>query len=873
MALEQTPVVLTGGVNNLMDPLAVPDTDLILGKNLFPRKPGLASVRWAMRHLEYATPDPNLSSLNFNQVRDFFFTNNLAAGIVLAVSGGNWQDQGLHAGTAYDYADEGVRLILMTNIAGAGNFYMQLLGEIPDRPCVFDLNDYIISIDGLNVGHTWRRGTPFMMAPIVWTGEPVANFRPKLAVPVFNARRTVYAQDNFLVWSDSDEPFSVGTSWALPETNPITAIDKVSTSGILQAQTDTLLVRTMTSAYLVSGEPDETSAIDNARPSIAKLPVAAGCVSQATSVNTPYGQIWCGQDDVWLLSGGAIPRRIGSKIRPQIQRLAPGYEWTAHACYADGIYRLALPSAGQEQGPDEPLQEQYWLDLRAGVSQDGAVQWHGPMVHIPQGVWDGEDRQGTTNMKLDTRIGNAPLACSAVGLRSLPAVSAVYDTWPTAIALVAFDGDEPVDSAYPRYASHPEVRAPDTVYALGDVVSWNDFLWICTLEGTTSSGPTSGVFTGAGSGGSWLATGGVTGYTLVDGTVNWKSMMVVPDGIDGSSFPKRSPCPAFMSNARANDSLVLFEILTKEFTGRDPQLDKRLDSADLSYAASLPFSVAYQMLPNFTGYTYPGIERRLAIPDTLFQINGQELPGVADVRRLAKDQLPADPTKRNSAQHYQFRLQNLGKVYNTVSEGEGDVATVNAPTVSIWARDGADYYNFAPHPLLVTAGTRRTMLQIVTEINSLLLSLFSIDMTVSFLTGGVLPSGALVVNYTGQVIDPLNPMFAMTIEVPGASPFDEVWVLFNEYGNVNPDSSSTTAGLSDNALIIRRRWADFLGGAMMLTDVSGEAIIPGETKLIYPPNAMWSCQPVVPEIATFNLFTKTYGRISKTGAARALSTS
>jgi hypothetical protein len=863
MALAQQPVALTGGLNLQMDPLAVSDAQLIYSKNLFPRTPGLASVRWAMRHMEYITPDPSYNEYNFNSVRDFWFTNNATSGLVIAVAGGNDQGQGTHYGNLYDYPDVGVRLILFNDITDINTAVaMDTLGTIADRPFVFDLNDYIIALDGATKGRYYTRGAPLAWTPITWTGEFGDGFKPKLAVANYSNNRTVYAQDNFIVWSDSFQPFVVGVNWPLGETNPITAIDRVSANGVSQAQTDLLLVRTLYSAYLISGQPDETSATDGAAPSMAKLPVAAGCISQATSVNTPYGQIWCGPDDVWILAGGSIPQRIGTTIRPAIQRLASGYEWTAHACYADGIYRLCLPSPGQEQGPDEPLEEQYWLDLRNMTGEGGAV-WYGPQVPIPQGVWDG-GRQGTSCMKLDTRIGNQGLACSAVALRSLAAADISMATWPTAIALVAFDGDEPVDSAYPRYPASPEARLPSTAYEVGDVVAWNDFLWRCLFAGTTDSTPTATVFQGPGIGGSWELTGTTIGYSIVDGTVTWTAVMVVPDGVDGSNFPVKSPCPAFLSNMRANDSLVLFELKTKEYAGQDVQLDKRIDSMDLTYAAGNSFGVAYQFFPNFRGYTFPGSESILVGPDSLLQADSQHLPVVADVRRMAKAHLPSDPLIRNSAQHFQARLQNLGDVIFDYP--------LSQFYALVWAKSGDDNYLRGLESAMVLG--RGDILDNLTVIQAAVSSFLG-TLTVAEITNGDNPSTDLVMGHTWSPVDVSRPRFSIDLTLTPGSPFDNVWLLFNDYGPLNPNGSDPFEFLTGPERVRRSRMAALLGGVISLDSLGG-GLGPsgvGNDQTIAAPSTIWSCQPTVPVIPALNLFVKTYGRRDKTGVVSLPSTS
>ena len=109
-------------------------------------------------------------------------------------------------------------------------------------------------------------------------------------------------------------------------------------------------------------------------------------------VQTPYGILWCGTDDVWAFVIGQLPFRIGTKLNPAIRASAlGGYGWRANAAFYAGRYMLALPTLAYNVGTSSIYDgfEQYWLELRNGMPPSyGDASWYGPQVY-GSGYWQG----------------------------------------------------------------------------------------------------------------------------------------------------------------------------------------------------------------------------------------------------------------------------------------------------------------------------------------------------------------------------------------------------------------------------------------------------------------------------------------------------
>ena len=110
-----------------------------------------------------------------------------------------------------------------------------------------------------------------------------------------------------------------------------------------------------------------------------------GCVSQNTLAKTPYGWIWAGPDDIWILNGN-LPVRIGTNIRPALLNCPATSRTQWSAAYADGIYMLQLVTQntttdGGQNTEITSYLHQYWLlDLRDGLPNSAEdARWFGPM--------------------------------------------------------------------------------------------------------------------------------------------------------------------------------------------------------------------------------------------------------------------------------------------------------------------------------------------------------------------------------------------------------------------------------------------------------------------------------------------------------------
>lgn len=177
---------------------------------------------------------------------------------------------------------------------------------------------------------------------------------------------------------------------------PIVSCIRVQLDNAVSQATEALLVLKQTGAYLLTSEPNQswetTEPLGNPRIQVIRFNVDASCISHHTVVQTPYGILWCGVDDVWAFVQGQMPFRLGMKLNPTIRAAAlGGYGWRANASYYAGSYRLALPTLPYTAGSTSMLDgyEQYWLELRNGMPpgfQEAA--WYGPQVY-GTGYWQG----------------------------------------------------------------------------------------------------------------------------------------------------------------------------------------------------------------------------------------------------------------------------------------------------------------------------------------------------------------------------------------------------------------------------------------------------------------------------------------------------
>ena len=161
--------------------------------------------------------------------------------------------------------------------------------------------------------------------------------------------------------------FPVGAKVNLPAVVTGVGIAGVTTDQDAQAP---LLFFTQTRTFLCTGDPFDP----NDQAVLTEISSRVGCVGHDTIVNTPFGTIFVGIDSVYLIPpGGGFPQDIGWPIANQIRAIPPAARSRLVACFHKQFYKLAIaPAAGTQNT------QQWWLDLRQGVSQIPA--WWGPHV-------------------------------------------------------------------------------------------------------------------------------------------------------------------------------------------------------------------------------------------------------------------------------------------------------------------------------------------------------------------------------------------------------------------------------------------------------------------------------------------------------------
>lgn len=178
------------------------------------------------------------------------------------------------------------------------------------------------------------------------------------------------------------------------EGEEIVAMQEVTLGAVGSALESVLMLLTAESCAFISGEILQTNESAPAATdpkglfgSYAEHRVnyKCGCVGQQTLVKTPYGWVWAGPDDVWLLSGNT-PIRIGTNIRPALLACPVNSRKYWSAAYADGVYVLQLVTANAQRSDGASgdltsyLHEYWYLDLRNGVPDRAeSAQWYGPM--------------------------------------------------------------------------------------------------------------------------------------------------------------------------------------------------------------------------------------------------------------------------------------------------------------------------------------------------------------------------------------------------------------------------------------------------------------------------------------------------------------
>jgi hypothetical protein len=419
------PVDFSGGVNLLRDRRYIGENELSYAKNFVPTKSGLAGKR-------------------------------LSRGLVLGSNtfpvGVGWPyNLGLYIAdvSGVDFV-AGYRTVVGTQIAGLQAFSYSggsalaayAYTAIPQRRpqgVNFDHKMYFVAgpetgISGLILQVNSGGVLEFVL--LTFTTAQSTVVLPRMLAAY--RRRMVYAdfgpnKEDWIVFSDFQAPTVIsadvlatnGRNFRLGGTpGRITAIREAMLTSTGTPTETVLLAFKERSMYIIQGEPGQTTdTTPGSGPNtilgdlvIQRVNTNAGCSSPETIVQTPYGLLWAGPDDVWLLREGQVPTRVGTKIRPILEATPADKRYLWHASYFNGFYRLSLFSEGQGPGEDSPCGEQWWLDLRDGL--ENGVKWWGPMVYkaVPGAAGAGTaELTGVRMQALDERDGRQPQLLSLEG--------------------------------------------------------------------------------------------------------------------------------------------------------------------------------------------------------------------------------------------------------------------------------------------------------------------------------------------------------------------------------------------------------------------------------------------------------------------------
>lgn len=460
MATQRMPLDFSGGVNLLTDPRGIAPNEAVALKNLAPARNGVLASRGGVARVG----DGYVSGGAYDQCVSFHIpsypgidyiavirdsTNNTAKLIV-----GDW-DAGsillertlpefvgyrpkfvdyrgstfvVH-GSAFDYSEG--------DDPGGNHFGFQIWPGSP-TPNIFPLRVFNGGIAIENV--------PPVRVAFVYNGRFVLGHLGEGRETSFyvtdGAPTQVMDAATGDYWTDANIDLPAGPG------DELVAGCEIAQTAAGTPTTRAALLLCRRSAYLLTGEtlfstetPDAVSGYAGSAE-LNTINYPCGCASAETLVMTPYGYIWASQDDVWMFNTGQLPVRIGSKIRPALEKTPREQTWQWSAVYADGFYRLSVYGDGQGTEDFGKMGEQWWLDLRNGPPQSHQdARWFGPMVYNISEEYDTTPLTGTWPQAYDVREG------AHNKLRSLHRGVASSANNVDGLHVVAFDMDTAYDSA------------------------------------------------------------------------------------------------------------------------------------------------------------------------------------------------------------------------------------------------------------------------------------------------------------------------------------------------------------------------------------------------------------------------------------------
>jgi hypothetical protein len=436
----------------------------------------------------------------------------------------------------------------------------------------------------------------YLLEAIAFEGTGNEDFKPKGAA-VIRDRMAYWGFDDgaggrAVLFADRGAPLRIGSAAVasgrfipvagISQTG-ITHCAEINTTAAGSPQQSVVAVWTVDNMWTLLGEPGETGdgltpdgIIGTLQQNL--LTMNAGCVSGATVVQTPYGTLWAGPDDVWFMPFGSLPVRVGTNIRPALLNTPPNLKWKWHAAYDSDTaqYRLALFGPGS--GPDEySACDHHWvLDLSQGPPQGAEdAKWWGPQVYAQT---DTDGRFAGTHCLL-SKVGED-------GDREMYGVC-WFQADPrngadlAGISLVTLSADDSRDCAAPVRDRIPFSQVAE--YFVGDqIVPYDEdpgtsspLVW--TVTAVDGLGPNGGGVTDAST------------PQFNDGV----SVSVVSGGV---TFDSGGPTTAdFQPRALQGGNEIIGDILTKEYIG-DPMVDKGIDGAELGYWTGQTGRLSYRFL-------------------------------------------------------------------------------------------------------------------------------------------------------------------------------------------------------------------------------------------------------------------------------------
>ncbi len=396
----------TGGVNLLDDPRRIRDDELCYAKNLVPFTKGMLRKRPANKLA--SRPQRWGSSVGGAGVPLSIIATPLGC-TAFAIVAMQSSDRINFAAVSETGA--------FSDIGSTTTSFSFTSDDIASLPCMVRFGNSIYCFGGYGSGlsgkvFTTDSSTSSGVSAATFTFAGTDNTIYPATACVYRGRM-VYANfgpgyENYIVIADPYSPTVIGNNVlsangraiaiGSDEGDRIVAVVEISQTSVGSPAESALLILKEHSAYILTGEPNWSTDTDTSREAIfrnlviSRISYDCGCSAPSTIVRTPYGIFWAGWDDVWFFAQGALPVRVGSKIRPALQSTPAVARKLWQATYFGGFYRLAVfaPGTGSNTNLDYTVttteitlpDHQWWLDLRNGPPQNHeTAAWWGPQVY------------------------------------------------------------------------------------------------------------------------------------------------------------------------------------------------------------------------------------------------------------------------------------------------------------------------------------------------------------------------------------------------------------------------------------------------------------------------------------------------------------